>query len=58
MRQAINTAKENGFNQDCALSYELAADYYRQNGFDEFYKLYTVKARQAYTEWGAMAIVK
>ena len=55
---AINTAKENGFNQDCALGYELAAEYYKQNGFDDFYRLYMAKAHQAYKEWGALALVK
>jgi predicted ATPase/signal transduction histidine kinase/CheY-like chemotaxis protein len=56
--QAINTARQHGFNQDCALSYDLAADYYRQNGFDHIYRLYKAKAHQAYREWGALALVK
>ena len=39
------------------MSYELAADYYRNAGFYEFSELYAVKAHDAYAEWGALAKV-
>lgn len=56
--QAIKAARENGFIQDCALSYDLAADYYKQYGFEEIYRTYKLKAHEVYEEWGALALVK
>ena len=56
--KAIKAASMNGFNQDLALCYDLAAKYYKQNGFEEFFKIYKFKAHEAYKEWGALALVK
>lgn len=56
--QAINAAGENGFLQDCALSYDLAAEYYKQYGFEEIYKTYKLRAHEVCREWGAYALVK
>ena len=55
--KAINTAKENGFIQDLALSYELAADFYNKNGFEKIFVLYIQEACNAYHEWEAWAKV-
>ena len=55
---AIESARSNGFLQDLALSYDLAAQYYSDGGFEHFYEVYMKKAHQAYRKWGASALVK
>ena len=51
--QAIRSASSNGFVQNEALSYELAARYYAARGFEEIARLYLKNARRAYLRWGA-----
>ena len=56
--QAIKGAKENGFIQEEALAYELAATFYLARGMDKFAQTYMIEAHYAYTRWGATAKVK
>ena len=51
--QAIRTARENGFAQNEALAYELAARFYAARGFEEFAQMYLRNARYGYLRWGA-----
>jgi PAS domain S-box-containing protein len=50
---AIRLAQQNGFIQDEALSYELAARYYEKAGFPHFAQQYNKEARRCYEAWGA-----
>jgi PAS domain S-box-containing protein len=52
-RQAIRSARANGFVQHEALAYELAARFYAVRGFDEEAHLYLRNARSGYLRWGA-----
>jgi PAS domain S-box-containing protein len=52
-RQAIRSARANGFVQHEALAYELAARFYAARGFDEEADLYLRNARYGYLRWGA-----
>ena len=52
-RRAIRTARANGFVQNEALAYELAARFYAARGFDEEALLYLRNARYGYLRWGA-----
>ena len=56
--QAIQAARENGFVQNEALAYELAAAFYRVRGFVTFADAYLSKARSCYARWGADAKVR
>jgi PAS domain S-box-containing protein len=52
-QEAIRAARENGFIQNQALAYELAARFYAARGFEDFAHLYLRKARYCYLRWGA-----
>ncbi|WOD13907.1 PAS domain S-box protein [Paraburkholderia kirstenboschensis] len=56
--QAIRCARSNGFIQNEALSYELAARCYAARGLEEFAHLYLGNARRAYLRWGALGKVR
>src|SRR5262249_25487065 len=51
--QAIRSARANGFVQNEALAYELAARFYATRGFDEIAHVYLRNARDCYLRWGA-----
>nr|WP_198316570.1 AAA family ATPase [Cystobacter fuscus] len=51
--EAIRSARDNGFTQNEGLSYELAARFYLQRGFEDFAYTYLRKARACYECWGA-----
>jgi predicted ATPase/signal transduction histidine kinase/GAF domain-containing protein/tRNA A-37 threonylcarbamoyl transferase component Bud32 len=53
--QAIQGAKENGYFQEEALSYELAAKHYLARGRERFAQLYMKEAHYCYERWGATA---
>jgi PAS domain S-box-containing protein len=55
--QAIRSAAERGFLQDCALAGELAARFYRLRGLDKVADTYLDEARDCYARWGAKAKV-
>ncbi|OJH38802.1 hypothetical protein BON30_21485 [Cystobacter ferrugineus] len=50
---AIRSARDNGFIQNEGLSYELAARFYLQRGYEDFAHTYLRKARACYESWGA-----
>jgi PAS domain S-box-containing protein len=52
-QEAIRAARENGFIQNEALAYELAACFYAARGFEDISHLYMQKARYCYQRWGA-----
>ena len=56
--RAIRCARSNGFVQNEALSYELAARYYASHGLKEIAHLYMGNARRAYLRWGALGKVR
>jgi PAS domain S-box-containing protein len=56
--QAIQSARENGFVQNEALAYEVAARFYLACGFAMFAHTYLRNARNCYDRWGAHAKVK
>src|SRR5262249_41163375 len=56
--RAIRSARQNGFVQDEGLSYEFAARFYRQRGFDVFADAYVREERSCYAKWGADAKVR
>jgi len=56
--QAIQSARENGFVQNEALSHELAARYYLARGFATISHTYLHNARSCYGRWGAFGKVK
>ncbi|MBO3457329.1 AAA family ATPase [Aetokthonos hydrillicola Thurmond2011] len=56
--RAIAGAKENGYLQEEALAYELAAKFYLALGRQEIARTYMTKAHYAYFCWGAIAKVK
>ncbi len=51
--QAIQSAHENGFVQNEALAYEVAARFYAAHGFETTSYAYLGKARSGYDRWGA-----
>ena len=51
---AIRSARANGFLQNEALAYELAARFYAARGFEEFARVYLRRAREGYLRWGAV----
>ncbi|MBD2494883.1 AAA family ATPase [Nostoc sp. FACHB-280] len=55
---AIAGAKNNGYIQDEALAYELAAKFYLALGRQEIARTYMTKAHYSYICWGAIAKVK
>lgn len=56
--QAIAGAKANGYLQDLALAYELAASFYRQRGRELSANAYLKEAHYAYSLWGATVKVQ
>ncbi len=56
--RAIRSARSNGFVQNEALSYELAARFYAARGLEEIAHLYLGNARRAYLRWGALGKVR
>ncbi|HEY9605475.1 MAG TPA: AAA family ATPase [Allocoleopsis sp.] len=56
--QAIQGAKENGYLQEEALGYELAAKHYLARGRERFAQLYMKEAHYCYERWGATAKAK
>ena len=51
--QAIQSAHENGFVQYEALAHEVAARFYRTQGFETIAQVYLRNARYCYLRWGA-----
>ncbi|MBH8563969.1 AAA family ATPase [Nostoc sp. CENA67] len=56
--QAIQGARENGYIQEEALAYELAAKHYLARGREKFAQTYMKEAHYCYERWGAIAKVK
>src|SRR6202043_1930969 len=56
--RAIAAARANGFVQNEALAYELAARFYAARGFEEFARVYLRRAREGYLRWGAVGKVR
>ena len=56
--QAIQGARENGYIQEEALAYELAAKFYLGRGREKIAQLYMKEAHYCYERWGATAKVK
>jgi PAS domain S-box-containing protein len=56
--QAIRSARANGFVQNEALAYELAARFQAARGFEDIAHLYLQKARYCYLRWGANGKVR
>jgi PAS domain S-box-containing protein len=56
--QAIQSAHENGFVQNEALAYEVAARFYLARGFERHGHAYLRNARNCYDRWGAHGKVK
>ncbi|MCP4137088.1 MAG: AAA family ATPase [bacterium] len=54
-RKAINSAHENEFTQDEALSAELAASYYKERDYIEEARAYLNRSYACYRRWGAKA---
>jgi PAS domain S-box-containing protein len=51
--QAIRSARSNGFVNNEAIAYELAARFYAARGFQKFADSYLLEARYCYQRWGA-----
>jgi PAS domain S-box-containing protein len=56
--QAIQSAHENGFVQNEALSYEVAARFYLARGLETVAYAYLRNARKCYDRWSALGKVK
>jgi predicted ATPase/transcriptional regulator with GAF, ATPase, and Fis domain len=56
--QAIQSAHEQGFVQNEALAYEVAARFYLARGFETIAHMYLRNARNCYDRWGALGKVK
>jgi predicted ATPase/signal transduction histidine kinase/DNA-binding NarL/FixJ family response regulator/HPt (histidine-containing phosphotransfer) domain-containing protein len=55
---AIAGARENGYIQNEALGFELAAKFYAQRGFETIGSAYLREALACYTSWGAYGKVR
>src|SRR5262249_24526145 len=51
--QAIGSARSNGFVNNEAIAYELAARFYGARGLPKFADTYLLEARYCYQRWGA-----
>jgi len=51
--QAIRSARSNGFVNNEAIAYELAARFYAARGLHKFADTYLLEARYCYQRWGA-----
>ncbi|MEK8016614.1 MAG: hypothetical protein VSS75_007070, partial [Candidatus Parabeggiatoa sp.] len=56
--QAIIGARHQGYIQEEALAYELAAKFYLERGLEKIAQTYIKEAHYAYQKWGAVAKVK
>ncbi|WP_188567516.1 ATP-binding protein, partial [Undibacterium terreum] len=56
--RAIRCSRSNGFLQNEALCYELAARFYVARGLEEIAHLYLGNARRTYLKWGALGKVR
>jgi PAS domain S-box-containing protein len=56
--EAIRSARDNGFVQQEALAFELAARFYATRGFATFAHAYLRSARDGYVRWGARGKVR
>jgi predicted ATPase/transcriptional regulator with GAF, ATPase, and Fis domain len=56
--EAIQSARENGFVQNEALAYEVAARFYAAHGSETSAHAYLCNARSCYERWGALGKVK
>lgn len=56
--EAIRSAGDNGFAQQEALAFELAARFYADRGFATFAHAYRRNARSCYQRWGARGKVR
>jgi PAS domain S-box-containing protein len=56
--EAIRSARDNGFVQQEALAFELAARFYATRGFATFAHAYLRNARDGYLRWGALGKVQ
>jgi PAS domain S-box-containing protein len=56
--RAIHGARDNGYLQEEALAYELAAKHYSARDREKFAQIYMKEAHYCYERWGAMAKVK
>jgi PAS domain S-box-containing protein len=56
--QAISLARENGFIQNEALAYEIAARFYAERGVETVVHAYLRSARNCYDRWGAHGKVR
>jgi PAS domain S-box-containing protein len=56
--QAIQSAHENGFVQNEALSHEVAARFYSARGFETIARTYLCNALNCYERWGAFGKMK
>jgi PAS domain S-box-containing protein len=55
---AIRSARDNGFVQNKALAFELAAQFYATRGFETIANAYLREARYCYQSWGAQGKVE
>jgi len=55
--RAITGAMKNGYLQEQALAYQLAAQFYLSYEMNQFAQTYLKEAHYHYQQWGAMAIV-
>jgi hypothetical protein len=51
--KAISSAHDNGFVNNEAIAYELAARFYTARGFAKFADAHLLEARYCYQRWGA-----
>ena len=56
--RAIQGARDNGYIQDEALAYELAAEFYLVSGMEEIAQTYIKGSHYGYTRWQAKAKVE
>ena len=56
--EAIRSARDNGFVQNEALAYEVAARFYAARGVEKIAHVYLRDARYRYLQWGAHGKVK
>ncbi|MCK5525135.1 MAG: AAA family ATPase [Thiomargarita sp.] len=55
--RAMKGANENGYLQEEALAYELAAEFYLERSMEKFAQTYMREAHYRYQQWGALAKV-
>ena len=55
--EALRVARDDGSALEEGLAYEIAARFWRHNGFDAFADVYLRNSRNCYMRWGALAKV-